>query len=57
MIFQASDFKEKHFLNNKLHLIIPLYIKGGPWISYFNSLTTRATCTITNHTPIREFCI
>ena len=59
--FQASDFKENHFLdllNNDLCNIKPTYIKGGPWIKQFghsNLLCARATRAITNHAPIGEY--
>ena len=38
MTFQASDFKDNHFLNlldNDFHNVKPLYIKEGLWIKYF----------------------
>jgi len=61
MTFQASDTKEKYFLdlvdgNDKP--IKLLYIKGGLWLKFFghsNSLYTRATRAITNHAPISEY--
>ena len=61
MIFQASDAKGSYFLdlvNNNLHPIEPLYLKGGLWLNYFghsNLLCTRATRTIVNHAPIEEY--
>ena len=61
MIFQASDTKEKHFLNllNSNNNIIKLsYIKGSSWLKYLgysNSLYARALRAITNHTPIGEY--
>ena len=61
MMFQASELKENHFLdlldsNNKI--IEPAYAKGGSWlklIGHLNSLYTRATRAITNHTPISKY--
>ena len=61
MIFQASDTKEKHFLNllNSNNNIIKLsYIKGSSWLKYLghsNSLYARALRAITNHAPIGEY--
>ena len=61
MIFQASDLESTHFLDlldDELHTIELLYIKGGPWIKQFshsNSLCARATRAIINHTPISEY--
>jgi len=58
MTFQASDLKSTHLLDDKLHTIEPLYIKGGPWIKQFshsNSLCARATKAIMNYTPIDEY--
>ena len=63
MTFQTSDFKDKQFLNlldNKLYPIESLYTKGGLWLKHFshlNSLCTRATWAITNHTFIGEYCL
>ena len=61
MIFQASDMKEKSFLNltNGDDKTIKLtYIKGSSWLKYFshsNSLRARALRAITNHAPISEY--
>ena len=61
IIFQASDSKEKQFLNflNSDNNIIELsYIKGGSWlkfISYSNLLCTKVLRTITNHAPMGEY--
>ena len=61
MIFQASDLKRNHFLDlldDKLHIIEPLYTKEHSWINQFdhsNLLCAKATRAITNHTPIREY--
>ena len=61
MIFQASDFKRKHFLNlldDKIQPIKSLYIKGDLWIKYFghsNSLCVRASRAITYHALIEEY--
>jgi len=61
MTFQALDLKEHQFLelcgqdNNPLE---PLYSKDSTWLKYFghlNSLYTRATRVIINHTPIGEY--
>jgi len=38
MTFQASDGKEKHFLDlldDNFNTIKPVYIKGGPWLQVF----------------------
>jgi len=61
MTFQASDRKDKHFLDlldNELNVIEPSYAKGGPWLQSFshsNSLCARAARAITNHAPIGEY--
>ena len=61
MIFQASDSKERNFLeltNDDLNPIELLTIKGGPWLQHFshsNSLCTRATRAIINHAPISKY--
>ena len=59
--FQASDDKERYFLDlldNDLNSIELTYSKGGSWLRFFghsNSLCTKATRAITNHTLIREY--
>ena len=61
MIFQASDAKEKQFLDllNSDDSIIKLsYIKGSLWLRHFshsNSLCTRATRAIINYVPIGQY--
>jgi len=61
MTFQASNLKEKQFLNlldDDYNIIEPSYIKGGSWLkvfSYSNSLCACATHAITNHTLIDEY--
>ena len=61
MIFQASDLKGRKFLkllDNDLNPLEPSTIKGRLWLQYFsysNSLCTRATRAIDNHTPIGEY--
>ena len=61
MIFQALDLKERNFLELVDSDNIPLeptYCKEGSWLQFFgysNSLCTRATRVITNHTPIGEY--
>ena len=61
MMFQASNGKEKHFLDlvdNNLNIIEPAYTKGGPWLQVFshsNSLCARTMRAITNHAPIGEY--
>jgi len=63
IIFQVLDLKDTHFLNlldKKLCTIKLSYIKGSLWIKQFshsNSLCTRATRALTNHTPIGEYCL
>ena len=63
MTFQASDGKGKQFLDlldDDFNIIEPAYIKGGPWLQVFghsNSLCAHATRAITNHAPIREYCL
>ena len=61
MIFQASNMKEKSFLdltdgdNKTIELT---YIKGSSWLKYFchsNSLCARALRAITNHALISEY--
>ena len=61
MTFQASDFKERNFLNLLNcddNIIELLYIKGGSWLKFFghsNSLYARASRVITNHASISEY--
>ena len=61
MTFQASDFKERNFLNLLNcddNIIELLYIKGGSWLKFFghsNSLYARASRAITNHALIGEY--
>ena len=61
MIFQASDFKGKHFLDlldDNFNAIEPYYTKRGPWLKSFghsNSLCVHATRAITNHASISEY--
>jgi len=61
MTFQASDSKEKNFLdlaNINNDTIELLYIKGSPWLQAFGSsnfLCSRITRAITNYTPIGEY--
>ena len=63
MHFQALDDKGQHFLellDDDSKPIEPLISKGGTWLKYFghsNSLCTRATRVIVNHTPIGEYCL
>ena len=58
MTFQASDRKERHFLDlldNNFNVTIPSYIKEGLWLQSFghsNSLCACATRAITNYAPI-----
>ena len=61
MIFQATDNKGQYFLDlydRRGNLIEPYYKNGGSWLSQFgisNSLCTRMTRLITNHTPIDDY--
>jgi len=58
MIFQASDLKERQFLelcDEDNNTIEPSYAKEGSWLKFFghsNLLCARATRAIMNHTPI-----
>ena len=58
---KISKLKRRNFLellHNDCSEIKLSYIKGGSWIENFrfsNSLYTRATWTIINHTPIEEY--
>lgn len=60
MMFQASNYKERNFLNlkdNKEEDICPTYTKEKAWLKHFglsNSLYTQITKLITNNTPIGE---
>jgi len=61
MTFQASDLKEKQFLdllNENNNIIEPFYTKGGSWLKIFghsNSLCVCALRAITNHAPIGKY--
>ena len=61
MTFQASNNKEKYFLNlldDDLNPIESLYSKKELWLKFFghsNSLYARASRAIINHTPIEEY--
>jgi len=61
MIFQASDDKERYFLDlldNDLNSIELTYSKEELWLKFFghsNSLCTKATRAITNHASIGEY--
>jgi len=61
MTFQASDGKEKHFLDlldDNFNTIKPAYTKEGPWLQVFshsNLLCAQATRAITNHALIGEY--
>jgi len=61
MTFQASDSKERNFLNllsDDLLPIKPSCSKGGSWLSQFghsNLLCAQVSRAITNHTPIGEY--
>ena len=61
MMFQASDFKGKQFLDlldGNNNIIELLYIKDRAWLKYFgylNSLYARASRAITNHAPISKY--
>ena len=61
MLFQASDSKGKNLLdllNDDLNPIEPSAVRGSFWLqhfSYSNSLCTRATRVIVNHTLIGEY--
>ena len=60
-MFQASNFKENHFLDlldDDNNIIEPTYVKGRLWlkmIGYSNSLCVCATKAITNHASIGEY--
>ena len=59
--FQASDLKEKQFLNlldDNNNIIEPSYAKGGSQLKVFghsNSLCACASRALTNHAPIGEY--
>ena len=61
MAFQASDFKERQFLellDDELNFLKPSARNSGPWLQYFdhfNSLCTRATRAIINHAPTSKY--
>jgi len=61
MTFQASDLKDRHFLelvNSDNNILEPSYSKGGTWLKYFghsNTLCARASRAITNHALIGEY--
>jgi len=61
MTFQASEYKERHFLdlNNNDNLPAkPTYTKGGTWlnlIGHSNTLCARVTRAIMNHAPTGEY--
>lgn len=61
MEFQASDYKEKSFLNlldSDSNPLTPSNIKSGLWLQHFghsNLLCIRATRAIVNHAPISEY--
>ena len=61
MIFQASDYKGKQFLDlldGDNNIIKPSYTKDRAWLKYFghsNSLCTRALRAITNYALIGEY--
>jgi len=57
-MFQASNFKGNHFLDDVNNIIKPTYVKGGSWlkiIGHSNSLCVHATRAITNHAPISKY--
>ena len=61
MTFQASDGREKHFLDlldDDLNAIEPHQVKGGLWLQLFGHSNLLCACTmraITNHTPIGKY--
>ena len=61
MEFQASDYKEKSFLNlldSDSNPLTPSNIKSGLWLQHFghsNLLCIRTTRAIVNHAPISEY--
>jgi len=63
MIFQASNFKGKHFLDlvdGNDNPIEPSYTRGGSWLKFFshsNFLCTKASRAIINYAPIGEYRI
>jgi len=61
MVFQASEFKERKFLelnNNDHSLICPTYFKDKAWLKYFGSSNlscAQVTKLVMNHIPISEY--
>jgi len=61
MMFQASDYKERSFLDlldDNLNIIEPLYSKEKSWLKYFgysNLLCVRVTRAIVNYVPISKY--
>ena len=59
--FQTSDLKGSQFLDlldDNDNIIKPSYIKEEAWLKFFghfNSLCTKASRVITNHTPMGEY--
>jgi len=58
MMFQASDDKERHFLellDNNLNIIEPTYSKDKSWLKYFGYSNLLCTGAIVNHAPISKY--
>ena len=61
MTFQTSDLKSRHFLelvNSDNNILEPSYSKDGTQLKHFgysNTLCTRASRVITNHTLISKY--
>jgi len=61
MVFQASEFKERKFLelnNNDHSLICPTYSKNKAWLKHFGSSNlsyVQVTKLVMNHAPISEY--
>ena len=61
MTFQASDLKERQFLNlldKDFNIIKLYYAKREPWLKLFRHLNSLCVCTIraiTNHAPIGKY--
>ena len=60
MYFQASNYKDKHFLDLDNHdqTIAPTYSNRGVWLKHTgqsNLLMVRITYLITNHAPIDKY--